>query len=365
MRLLVGAGVLTLLGACNAGTEHYGDPWAPVDGDADSDTDSDVDRDADEDPEVDADGDEPEADGDLPSGGGPLTLVGSEAELITDRLCDLDGDGDMDNAFAELGSPTGDLMVMALNTALVEGLRGETPRIIHFPWVDDLSGPHDDDAILVSVEGIDSDEPADPTDDFDGEEFWIDADGLDACGEPVYYLEGVVLRDGVLDATAAVGDFPLLPGMETRGARVEGTIDPGGVSGLLLACAYATIELLGTQEAPEVTGDLTLLELFLAGGDAVGVPMMPGCSPDLDLDHDGLERFTLDDTHRIAQCVDGDLSVIDGRDCWMDPRMADGYSLNVRIVGVAATILGRQPGWEDDVDGTCEDPPDTSVLDPR
>ena len=52
-----------------------------------------------------------------------------------------------------------------------------------------------------------------------------------------------------------------------------------------------------------------ILDLFVAGGRSVGVPTVPGLSPNVDLDGDGLERFETDEDGGIARCVDGDGTV--------------------------------------------------------
>ena len=43
-----------------------------------------------------------------------------------------------------------------------------------------------------------------------------------------------------------------------------------------------------------------LLEVLLAGGGAYGIPTVPGVTPDLDMDGDGLESFELNAANEIA-----------------------------------------------------------------
>jgi hypothetical protein len=97
---------------------------------------------------------------------------------------------------------------------------------------------------------------------------------------------------------------------------------------------------------------------------------VPGVSPDLDLDGDGLERFELDSDSRIETCRDGDgFTTIPGRDCWQDPRMADAFALSTAAEAVRAVFADRQAGWRElqTEHGlpACDDPPDASLFDPR
>ena len=101
--------------------------------------------------------------------------------------------------------------------------------------------------------------------------------------------------------------------------------------------------------------------LLVAGGSVIGLPGMPGLNPDVDLDGDGLERLLVDDSGYLVSCIDGDLTVIEGRDCWQDEGMADGFSFVMGAVAVPAHLIGLEPGWERLVEGTCDDPPDESL----
>jgi len=106
--------------------------------------------------------------------------------------------------------------------------------------------------------------------------------------------------------------------------------------------------------------------MILAGGAAFGVPGVPGLSADIDLDHDGLERFVLDHELHLASCVDGDGTAFEGRDCWAHPGFEDGISMTIHIEAMPARFAGRAPGWEERVAGTCDGgPPATSLFDPR
>jgi len=148
-----------------------------------------------------------------------------------------------------------------------------------------------------------------------------------------------------------------------RQASLFGFIERGGVGGEVTACGLALIADVGPHPAAVAAG-LSQLELFLAGGAAVGIPGLSGFTPDVDIDGDGIERFVTDDEHHITSCVDGDGTVFHGRDCWSDPRMADAFSVTAVATYVGAGFAGREPDWESLVEGECVDPPEESLFDP-
>ena len=74
----------------------------------------------------------------------------------------------------------------------------------------------------------------------------------------------------------------------------------------------------------------------------------------MDADGDGLERILLDEDGHVVSCIDGDGTPIPGSDCFLDPRMADGFSVNFSLRAITARYAGREPGWQHAVAGTCE-----------
>jgi len=205
------------------------------------------------------------------------------------------------------------------------------------------------------------DEPEHPEDDFSGDEaFYATPEDIDACGEPRVFSVGAAIREGQLDAP--LGTVTLDTVTIQGDARALGTIEAHGTSGLAYMCGYVTVASLGSI----AMDDATWLEAFVGGGLRFGVPTVPGVSPDIDLDDDGLERFILSDEGRLATCVDGDgHTTIDGRDCWQDPRIADAISLTVFLRLVSARFAGRRPGWELEVPGECDEPPEQSLWEWR
>lgn len=361
--MALAGGIAILLAAC-----HENDPITPADGDLDADSDGDGDADGTDDAEASGDA-EPDADRDVgpPPEAGPMTQVVETAALSEERLCDVDLNGTLDNSLADLGSPASTIAAMALNS-MIQGAVSAGYRIVyHFPWVDDPSAPTDPDATLLVLEGQDGDDPPNADDDFEGDEvFLAKANGLDGCGEPQFYYEEVYLLDGIAQTRPGVVPLPFGSGdLTAEGATVQTDIEPGGVSSSTILCGYALIHSLGIEPGPEEAGGLSLLEILLAGGEAFGFTGIPGFRADIDVDHDGLETFVLDDRGAIVECIDGDLSRTAGRECWRDETMADGFSLTFALEAVRAELGGRVPGWETLVEGTCDAPPEESLFDRR
>jgi len=350
--------VVAAIGACNL--------VAPGGPDAQPGEDADVDAAADAEA-TDAEAGEP--DSDLATRGpGPVTLVVSAIAAIPDRLCDLDGDGDMDNVFADLGDPLTELSTSFLSSAVEGEIEVGRRVLIHFPWIDDRDGPDDPEAVCIVTGGIDLQQPPVLEDDFTGEGvFRSNRTSIDACGEPTFFFSAVAIRGG--EIVASEGELPIFFGAEplvARSASASGTLAPGGAAVTVQVCALARLADLAAASSVDGAGDLNLLEVVLAGGAPFGMPTVPGVVPDLDLDGDGLERLVLGTGSKIERCVDGDGSEIVGRECWTAPRMADAFSMNVELRGVAARFAGREEGWDRNLEAGCPGgPPESSLWDPR
>jgi len=297
----------------------------PEDADADADSDGDWDLDADEDSN-DGDGDAPVGDGGPPDPG-PLTFVVHEAVFLSTREFDIDGNGSLDNMLTDLGQPATDVYVAAMNTLMGGSVIGSRRRISHFPWIDDRASLVSPETTLIVAVGWDTDEPVDRTDDFSGEEpFFAAASSLDGCGEPLYALVGSRLEHGVLTGSGGTVGLSYGQGLPLRNLQAQGTISDGADAFDITLGGSLLIRDLGEQPGAGEVADLTLFESFLLGGPGFGIPALPGLSPDLDMDGDGLETFEISDEGRLLRCVDGDRVVIEGRECWRDPRIGDGKS---------------------------------------
>jgi hypothetical protein len=227
--------------------------------------------------------------------------------------------------------------------------------------VDDPGPPEDRDTFAIAVGGEDTDVPKDRDDDFSGEEpFYATWSDLDSCGEPLFFTDRAEIHRGVLDAHLVSYVFE---GVAMRnGVLASGLIARRGASIDISLCSFATPAELG----PAVFDARTWLEVLVGGGRVFGLPTVPGVTPDIDLDGDGLERFIVDEAGQITGCIDGDgYTTIDGPDCWQDPHMADGFSVTAVLHGVGARFAGLAPGWQAHFDGGCDEPPAESLWDAR
>jgi len=333
-----------------------GGPAADADGDGDADARTDADAEA----SVDAD-----IDDDRPAAPGPLTLVATRVEVVRDRLCDLDGDGHFDNAVDDLGAAAG-VAVAAFSSLLNDFIEDGRRLTIHFPHVDDVVHLTDEEAVLIFFEGIEVDEP-DPEAPPGRVTLMVHGWSLDRCGEPRFYFAQAALDRGSVSARDGIVPLPGERLEITRFAQAMGSVSADGPGTSLTFCGAALIQDMGHGDPPDNIGDLNLLEAFLGGGAAVGLPTIPGVDLDLDLDGDGLERIEVDPTGRIVRCTDGDMTVIEGRDCWEAPRMQDAFSYVMRWEMTTARFGGRAEGWQADApEPDCDGgPPDGSLFDPR
>jgi len=323
-----------------------------------------ADGDADTDAESDADEDEG-GDADLEALPGPLVQVSDTIAMSPEEACDVDGDGTLDNSVADLGADLAAVFALAFNTLLEDSFESGERIVFHAPWIDDLRGPSDDDFTSAGFIAWDTDRPADASDDHSGHEpFFAGALSLDSCGEPPYQVEGMRLDRGVISGGTGSLVLPLPPlSARFNVSEVTGVMAPLGASFELQACGYIAAQELGGASGTPRSG-LSYLEVFLAGGTPLGVHSIPGVQLDIDLDGDGVERILLDDEFHVTTCVDGDATIIEGRDCWRDPRIADAFSLTIVIAGTSARYAGREPGWEYMVPPGCPDgPSDESFFD--
>ena len=85
----------------------------------------------------------------------------------------------------------------------------------------------------------------------------------------------------------------------------------------------------------------------------------------MDNDGDGLEEFRVDrTTGTMHSCLDGDGTVIPGRDCWQREEIADGFSFSMRVTAHPVVFGGCEEGWQGDAIETCLGDPIESRLCP-
>lgn len=298
-----------------------------------------------------------------------ITLIMNSLGLASrGQGCDLDGDGTADNAFARalglLASALGPLISMQIDN-------GNLIFLLNMQGLDDPAGQNDDDFRIAWLFGEDADDNL--SNNFSGSgEFLVNADSLGPDGSAMTSIQSSVssgaLAGGPEDIPIPIGFFPI----DLRQGRIEGQFAQAGgelyelqdgmlcggipVSLLSLLGGFAG-DMLATDPPCDGGAPAELLDLLVAGGSATvsfgdgSIPLrFTATPPDLDLDGDGLEGFTVTDDGPagcqpvVTSCTDGDGTVIDGRGCFSDPRIADGHSAAFNISAVAATIVGLNGG---------------------
>ncbi len=286
------------------------------------------------------------------------SLVVSSLQLGDRRVgCDFSGDGLPDNALARgLG-----LAVSFLNMMIGDSVGTDLILLMTFLGLDDASARNDDDLTIAWFQGDDAD--GDPSNNLSGRgEFTPGADAFDETGAPVTSFVSSIsdraLSGGPEDVEIPLGFFALefrssqLTGMTAASGGELSGLEEGVLCGATPVTTFAFlpnfIASFGGGDAPSCDGEGTTSNLadVLLGGTPDGFLLpLSGVRPDVDLDGDGLELFLIDDEGEpgcqpvVVACIDGDGTRVDGHDCTLDPRFADGFSAAVELEGVGARVV--------------------------
>jgi hypothetical protein len=314
------------------------DADSDADTDADTDTDTDTDSDADTDSDTDADTDS-DADGDADTAGTPVLLLTDEY-LVSELLCDLNGDGTLDNAFRAIDSTT--LRELIEWSVFLQLNASNAVIVLDTHAIPDPVTPNGPTFALGLLLGIDFD--SDPSDNGSGSEAVTALAEHLAGGVPVHTATASLAAGAFSVTFPSAFEIPFNPGEGSllfRGLTIRGTITPG-VTAMTdgVFCTYVLASELAAAPFPDVAeAGRSLLDFFAAPGYTSGIPV-EGAQPDLDLDGDGLERFVIDPgTGRVTTCFDGDSTMIAGGSCATDPRIADGYSFTSRFSAASGVLL--------------------------
>ncbi len=165
------------------------------------------------------------------------------------------------------------------------------------------------------------------------------ATGPDPCsGSARFLLLGNPLVSGPLyvegdsaEARLPIEElFPDLVAFTSEWVRVDLEGDPEGLTGGTLFGLTQPAALI-TNTSPEFEPQSTLDILH-----------QQGFRPDFDADEDGLEHFVDEDEDGLIDaCIDGDGTVIPGRDCVNTDEIADAYELRILFRVVDAEIVNR------------------------
>lgn len=284
------------------------------------------------------------------------SLIVSEIAIApADVGCDYSGNGAPDNAFATALGSTRELLNSMVMTAPADG---QLILLFHALGLDDLLMENDPSFTLATFNGTDAD--GDPSNNLSGSGRFLVGDGaFNPDGSPTAGIQSSVtnrsLEGGPEDIAISLSFFPLelengfVSGTTTNdGTQVTGITNGricGGVPVSTLAQLPNLLEMfLPVEECGGATSS-TMADLIV-GGNAPGFITVPGAAPDVDLDGDGLEQFELDRGDGrcqpvIVACIDGDGTRIEGSNCVLDPRIADGLSTTLNMAAVRAIVEAR------------------------
>lgn len=271
--------------------------------------------------------------------------------------CDYSGDGTPDNRFATaLGSALG-LINMFFGGGPGGGGGGPT-FLLSFMGLDDPAGI--DDPALRSAWLLG---------DAAGAGYTIDPTSLNGDLTPTTSLESRILSralsGGPEDLDLPIAFLPItleqgrLSATTTQaGGELTGLDDGlicGGIPTSLLSFLSASmLEMFGGgggfmieigDPCDGSTEDPTLADMMI-GGAMIAIIRLRPTSPDVDLDGDGLESFEVARTGPrgcqpvVTACIDGDGTRIEGRGCYNDARIADGYSAALTFTASRTEITG-------------------------
>ncbi|MCS6857625.1 MAG: DUF4215 domain-containing protein [Sandaracinaceae bacterium] len=266
--------------------------------------------------------------------------------------CDYTGDRRPDNRFAAaLGS------ALPLLNRFLEG-GGRVSFILALLGLDDPAGRNDPELRSAWLFGQPS-----------GAGYLIDAASLDPELRPQTSIQSRIassrLEGGPEDIELPIGFLPVRleqafvrASTEERGGRLVG-LREGMVCGaipvpLLSFLSASMLEMLGSaggfrieigepcDGSPE---DPTFADMMI-GGAMISIVRIRPQSPDVDLDGDGLERFEVVSTGApgcqpvVRACIDGNGTRIEGRYCYNDSRIADGFSAALQFEGMRVSVNG-------------------------
>ncbi len=274
--------------------------------------------------------------------------------------CDYSGDGRPDNRFARaLGGALG-LINSFLGGGGPGGGGGRGPSfLISFLGLDDPAGIDDPSLraawLLGSADGASG--------------YRVQSGSLNADGTPMTSLESQIasrhLSGGPEDIDIPIAILPITLGqghlsattMQSMGALsgLEDGLLCGGIPVSTVSFLTASqLEMLGGGGGFSIdigdpcdgsTEDPTLADMMIGGAQIAIIRLRP-TSPDVDLDGDGLESFEVVSTGPrgcqpvVTACIDGDGTRIEGRRCYDDPRIADGFSSALTFTATRASVTG-------------------------
>jgi hypothetical protein len=248
---------------------------------------------------------------------------------------DLNGDGTIDNAIG--GTGVRGVLNGNFNTSLGNGSLRSLAEIRDLGAI----GTDDPEIAVVLYGGVDSDDPAEGSDDFTGDEsYYFAHDGVNSVTCDPRALAAANYTGGVVSAE----DESIKFYVESFGGFL--TIVEPRVSATIEADTTGYKTAAGT---PALMGG-AIPTCSLQNGDSGGfgqnalhaLVQFFDLQPDIDVDGDGPETIQ-SQSLVIESCTDGDGTVIPGETCGCDPRMKDAFSIAFETDIVGATLLGPEP----------------------
>lgn len=274
--------------------------------------------------------------------------------------CDYSGDGNPDNGFASALGGALPLINMFFGGGGGGGGGGGATFLLSFLGLDDPSGVNDPSLRSAWLLG--------GSDGAGG--YRINASSLNADFTPTTSLESRIasraLSGGPEDLDLPIAFLPITLG---RGLLSATTVQSAGeLSGLTNGqiCGGVPVSLMSFLSASMLemlasgaggfmieigdpcdgsTEDPTLADMMV-GGAQISIIRLRATAPDVDLDGDGLESFEIARTGPrgcqpvVTACIDGDGTRIEGRGCYDDPRIADGFSSALTFSASRVNITG-------------------------
>ncbi len=144
----------------------------------------------------------------------------------------------------------------------------------------------------------------------------------------------------------SIGQNATSESLHLRYAYVIGRLDPG-LSTLSDGVIGGALEPASLSAIPNPFRDISGQVCPSGGPSSILDCAARYTTPDIDVDSDGLETFTINSTGRVAECIDGDgtrVPPVDAAKAWscaqVTSRMVDGYSIAFEYRAVRAKLLG-------------------------
>ena len=254
----------------------------------------------------------------VPPGRGPVYRLNSFAFANSGQGFDLTGDGKVDNKLSSIGTFVNNTLQGAVKN-------GSLNILLELAKLSNSTAQSGTVTVYVYM-GRRS-----------GTGYKIEPSSLDAQKRPLFRFAGKI-TNGVVKAGPGRASL-LLP---LFGSNVPFLLEKAYIQ-FRVARGLATLSsgLLGGAVPAGNLDKISAASIPFLGGPGktvMDVLVQLGTQPDIDLDRDGLEFFTLG-TAGISTCTDGNSTKISGGTCAQDKRIADGLSVAFSFTAARTKIV--------------------------